>query len=841
MKITLNWLRQYVAVEESPEQLADRLTLLGLEVEAIETIGGEFDNIVVGQVLTREKHPNADKLSYCRVADGSGERLVVCGAQNFQAGDKVALALPGAVMPTAEGEKPFVIQVGKIRGLESQGMMCSNRELGLGQDHDGILILPSDAPVGQSLATFLGRAERDVLFDLEVTPNRPDLNSLVGIAREVAASSGLPLKLPPDTLPEPDPKVSATGGIQEWVSLSVEAPDLCPRYTARLIRGVRIGPSPDWLRSALEKVGLRSINNVVDITNYVLLELGHPLHAFDYRTLNPLSETGPDVKPTLRIRRAQPGESFQTLDGVTRILNPEMLVIADGQRAVAVAGVMGGAETEIQEHTVDVLLESAYFQPASIRRTSKQLGLRTEASYRYERGADVGICDRASRRAAALILEWAGGELVEGVLDSCSVSLEPRRVALRPERVNAVLGTQLTVSEIVFYLKSLGFSNGLPKPRPVDAVDDEAVDLSTPIDWWIPTYRVDLKQEIDLVEEVARMHGVNNIPSTPPRGAVGTHAFDAVHDDMGYVRTLLTGLGLDEAQTQTLISEQSARWMAASDPADAGRSWIALANPMSSDMTVLRPSLLPGLVTALQHNAHHKNPDGALFELGRVFRREGDGIVERWHVALAMTGRRAPGFWMGDTSEAPVDLFDLKGVLEELFERWGIGGMQYLSNPFEPTRETFYVQSARVALGGRLELGSLGQLSPRLARSLDIRGPVFLAEIDLETLRSRRQPTRSMKPLAQFPAVRRDVALLVSQDTSHDAVLKVIQKQRIPILDRVELFDLYCGDKIPQGRKSLGYTLVYRAPDRTLKDEEVQKVHTTVTQAVCKALGAEIR
>jgi phenylalanyl-tRNA synthetase beta chain len=544
MKVTLNWLKQYVDFNWSPEELTERLTMLGLEVEKVVKRGGEFEGVVVAQVLTRDKHPNADKLSLCRVNDGKGERQIVCGAQNFKAGDKVPLILPGASLPMKPGDKePFTIKVGKIRGVESHGMMCSPQELGLPDQVDGLLILKEDATVGQPFAEYLGRSGSDVIYDLEVTPNRPDLNSVLGIAREISALTGNPLKLPElgqvglvNREPGSGQRPSV---VHSLVDIRLVDEDLCPRYVARAINGVKIGPSPDWLRSTLEKVGIRSISNVVDVTNFVLLETGQPLHAFDYH----LIAKAQDGKPAIVVRRATEGEKFKTLDGQERTLTKEMLLIADEQKGIALAGVMGGLNTEINNATTDVLIESAYFTPTNIRRTSKQLALRTDASYRFERGADIGMADWASRRCAQLILQTAGGQLVEGVVDAYPKPFEPKQVTLRHAKVNELLGITLPHAESVKHLESLGLT--------VIHQTNEACLFS------VPSWRVDIKREVDLIEEIARLHGVDKIPSTPPRGAIGANAFDAVYDQLSEARRILSGLGLTEAQGQTLVSDAS--------------------------------------------------------------------------------------------------------------------------------------------------------------------------------------------------------------------------------------------------------------------------------------------
>src|ERR1039457_4936346 len=615
MKVTLNWLKQYVDFNWSPEELTERLTMLGLEVEGVQKISGAFDGIVVAQILTRDPVPGSDKLSVCKVNDGKGERTIICGAQNHKPGDKVPLILPGATLPLKPGEKePFVIKERKVFGITSHGMMCSPQELGLPGKVEGLLILPADAKIGQPFAEYLGRTGGDVVFDLEITPNRSDWNSVIGIAREIAAVTGNKLKMPDvdsvgtrSTASQTSTRkiadaVERVPTASDLVSVRLDDPDLCPRYTARVVKGVKIGPSPDWLRSTLEKVGIRSINNVVDVTNYVMLETGQPLHAFDYH----LIAKSKDGKPTIVVRRAKAGEEFVTLDGQKHKLTTENLLIADEQKGIALAGVMGGQNSEIKDNTADVLIESAYFSPTNIRRTSKTLGLRTDASYRFERGADIDINDWASARCAQLILETAGGQLAEGVVDAYPKPVEPKQIALRHHKVNELLGIGLRHEEIEFYLGQLGLKTAGRTARPIGANA-----APEPVTFQIPTFRVDLKREVDLIEEIARLHGVDKIPSTPPRGAIGTNAFDPIHDEIAEARRILSGLGLNEAQGQTLIANAECRMQNA--------ELVVLANPLSSDMDVLRPSLLPGLIHSLRHNVSRKNYDVALFEIGRTF------------------------------------------------------------------------------------------------------------------------------------------------------------------------------------------------------------------------------
>jgi phenylalanyl-tRNA synthetase beta chain len=825
MKVTLNWLQQYVDFAGSTEELAARLTMLGLEVEGVQKLGGEFEGIVVAQILTRDKVPGSDKLSVCKVNDGRGERTIICGAQNHQPGHKVPLILPNFALPLKPGEKePFVIKERKVFGVTSQGMMCSPRELGLSEDAEGLLILREDATVGQSFAEYLGRAGGDVVYDLEITPNRPDLNSVIGIAREIAAVTGNPLKLPEVTAATGP--VSTVGeapgtGVDSYVAVRVEEPELCPRYTARVVTGVKVGPSPDWLRGPLEKVGLRSINNVVDATNFVMLETGQPLHAFDYHLLAKAS----DGRPAIVVRRAGAGEKFTTLDGQERALTGDMLLIADEHKAIALAGVMGGANTEIRDDTRDVLIESAYFAPSNIRRTSKALGLRSESSYRFERGCDPGITEWASRRCAQIILQTAGGQLAPGVVDACAAPVQQKEITLRHRKVNELLGLSLTPEEIEFHLGQVGLKVAGRKARPVGEAGP-----AEPVTVRVPTFRVDLKREADLIEEVARLHGVDKIPSTPPRGAIGAHAFDAVFDQIAEARRILCGLGLDEAQGQTLISSAEAGMQDAQP--------VLLANPLSADMDMLRPSLLPGLIHALRHNASRKNTDVALFEIGRVFANVQGRAQEERRMAVALTGRRAPDFWSGDDRDARFDVHDLKGVLDEFLERFGLRGVTVTRRD---AATTLFLESATVALGGRLALGEFGQLLPALARKQDLRDPVFLAELNLDQLLARRNPARAFKPLPQFPSIRRDVAMLVPETVTHEAVLAAVRQAKPANLESAEVFDVFRGKNVPAGQKSLAYALIYRAADRTLTDAEVNAAHDKVLAQFRQALGATVR
>jgi phenylalanyl-tRNA synthetase beta chain len=817
MKITLNWLKQYVEFNWSPQELAERLTMLGIEVEGVKKLGGDLDGVVVAQILASEKHPNADKLSVCRVADGHGERQVVCGAKNYAVRDKVPLILPEHTLPAQPGEQPVTIRAGKIRGVESQGMLCSPKELGLADDAQGLLILPADAKLGQAFAEYLGRAPGDVVYDLEITPNRPDLNSVIGIAREVSALTGNPLRIPAVGNETQPPVGSEAESISQFVAVRIDDPDLCPRYLARVVRGVKIGPSPDWLSSTLEKVGVRSINNVVDVTNYVMLEVGQPLHAFDYHLLTAAPGTS---RPTIVVRRAAEGEKFTTLDGQERTLSNQMLLIADETKAIALAGIMGGQNTEINAQTADVLLESAYFKPQNIRATAKKLDLRTESSYRFERGADLGGTDWASQRALRLILETARGQPAGGVVDAYPKRAVPVEVTLRHVKTRELLGVEIPAKAQIDYLRRLELA----------LLGAEHGAFNT---FRVPTFRVDLKREIDLIEEIARLYGVDRIPATSPRGAIGANPYDLVHDELAEARRILTGLGLIEAQGQTLVSEAAVKaW-----PAPSGEALVELANPLSSDMSVLRPALLPGLLDALQHNVHHKNNDVALFEIGRVFSRKADGVGEARHMAVALTGRRHPTFWSGTDRDAKCDVYDLKGLIEGFLDEFGVRGLNYTRQAESPS---LYLESALIQLG-RQTLGELGQLSPLLARRYDLRDAVLLAELDLDLLLARRNTAKSFKPLPLFPFIQRDVAMLLPESTTHEAVLSAIKEARPQFLETVELFDVYRGQNVPGGQKSVAYSFTYRSAERTLTDAEVNAAHEKLVEQLKRRLQAVVR
>jgi phenylalanyl-tRNA synthetase beta chain len=785
MKVSLNWLREFVPLPSPTQALVDLLTLAGVEVEAVQQRGADIPDVVVAQILESGPHPNADRLSVCKVDAGHGRIVqIVCGAKNYSAGDKVPLALPGAVLP---GD--FKIKTGKLRGVESQGMMCSARELGLGEGHEGLLILPPAAPVGSPLSDLF---PPDVILDLEITPNRPDLLSHYGIAREIAALSSQPLSAAPGTNFSLQP--SALG------LLTIHSP-LCPFYSARRIRGVKVGPSPEWLRTRLESIGIRSINNVVDVTNYVMMEMGQPLHAFDEARL-----AGGEI----HIRPAAAGESFQALDGKTYSLTPLDLVIADSTAPAAIAGVMGGEASGVTEATVDLLLESALFNPQAVRRTSRRLGLASDSSYRFERGIDPAAVLAASHRATELILQVAGGVAEAGLETAGHLPDATRSVALRPGRCSALLGVEVPEQRIDSILTGFGLG------KQPDAT------------WLVPSFRQDLAREADLIEEVTRAYGIENIPGSVRGRPAPASPADLTHDAHMELRRRLAGQGFFEARTFSLISQRGAAPGNANPPVGISSRLVTIRNPLIEDQAVLRPSLVPGLLAALERNLRAGAKSIRLFELGRVF----IGDEERVHLAALLTGDALPPSWR-HTESGKTAFFDLKGCLESL-------GLEHLG--FEPASVDGLLPAMRITIAGQ-PAGSLGQLAPARLRVLDCPHPVTLFELDLASVRLKAIPSR-IAPIPRFPSVTRDIAIIADSALPHARIEEILRDANEPLLAGIQLFDLFsdpAGIRVPAGQKSLAYSLTYRSPERTLTADEVNAAHARLKERLKAALSVSFR
>ncbi len=801
MIVTYNWLKEFVDFDLPPAKLADLLTMLGLEVEGVTPCGEGMDDVVVALVEERAQHPNADKLSLCRVNNGKEVLSIVCGAQNFKAGDKVALAQIGATLP---GD--FKIKRSKIRGEESCGMLCSEKELGLADESAGIMILPADLPLG--LPVFAALGLKDTIFEIGLTPNRADCLSVIGIAREIAAKLGTKVRHPAFTLEDNGPSIN------DKASVVIEDAQLCPRYTARYIEGCRIAPSPRWLVNRLNAVGMRSINNVVDVTNYVLLEYGHPLHAFDFDLI---------AGEKIIIKRAGEGEKFTTLDGQERTLTANDLTIRDASRGVALAGIMGGENSEIKDNTTNILLESAYFNPTAIRLTSKRLGLHTESSHRFERGADVSVLARVADRAAALIAELAGGTIAHGLIDVHPSPVFPRTITAHLDRINRTLGITLTADEVTTIFHNLEFAVTQTEPG-VMAVT-------------VPLFRVDLEREIDLIEEVARLHGFENIPATMPKARVFSDRPPRSQRMERDVRSLLVAQGFNEVINFSFIAPDAYDRLLL-PPDDPRRSAVKLLNPLVAEQSVMRTTLLPSLLETAAANISHRELNLRLFELRRVYHpRPGEELpAEPLHIAAIMTGRREPEGWCQGSDM--VDFYDVKGIAETLLSSLQMPPMEYSSE----APESFYHpgKSCTILSGGK-PVGSLGELHPDVQENFSLSQPVYYLELDFNRLLSHAHEREAVQAPSRYPDVARDIAMLLAEEIPATRVLECVRGVRLKELDNVAIFDLYKGEHVPAGQKSLAIRVRYRSPERTLTDDEVTRSHQRVIDALTAKLNITVR
>jgi len=801
MKVSFNWLKEYVDCELTPSELADLLTMAGLEIEGVEAVGPELKGVVVAQIASIAPHPGADRLSLCRVKSGEKTYAIVCGARNMRQGDKVALALAGAELP---GE--VQVKKTKIREELSEGMLCSEAELGLSTSAEGIMILPPDAPVGSQVADTLNT--KDHLLELSVTPNRGDCLSIIGVAREVAALTGTRIHPPASKLRQGKNEVA------DAVRVSVLDPDLCPRYSARLITGVRIGPSPFWLRTRLERAGVRSINNVVDVTNYIMLEYGQPLHAFDFDLL----EGGEIV-----VKRAAPGERFVALDGIERVLQKDTLMICDAMRAVAIGGVMGGLNSEIRDATSRVLLESAYFSPQGIRRTSSALGLRTESSYRFERGIDPEGVLAASLRAAALIAELAGGEAAKGAIDCYPTPLPCPEIRLRLSKVSAVLGMSLEPKEVKGILERLCME-----------VRENKGD-----EWVIApaTYRGDITREIDLIEEIGRLKGYDHIPVQVPKMWVMPFREEPEEELEQRLKDALVGLGFYEVITFSFISPQYLEALRL-PPDDPRLLPLPLLNPLAEVQSVMRTTLLPGLLETARYNLSHKNSDLKIFELREVYSpRQGEKLPEeRRALAGLVTGAVAPEGWNIPHEEA--DFYYVKGCVEQVLTE-----LKTPAPTFTTGEGTPYLSPGKGAVInlGRDKIGTVGELHPEVAHAFELPSGVFIFEFELPLLANHFRREITFTPLPRFPSVARDVAVTIDAGISAEEIAAIIKGVDNRYIESIEVFDSYQGDPIPRGRKGLAYRIRYRSPDRTMTDEEVNEFHREVLERLEKVPALTIR
>lgn len=810
MKIPLSWLKQYVPVTLSPKELAHRLTMAGLEVSGVEEVGGEWarDKVVVGRVLKVDAHPDADRLTLPTVELGNGETMtVVCGAPNVAAGQKIAFAREGALLFSPRSGKVEPLKGARIRGVESHGMVCSVLELGLGDEHDGILVLDEDAPVGAPLIDYMG----DAVLDIDVTPNRPDCLSLLGVAHEVAALTG-------EVVTEPDPSYDEHGpSIGDSVNIEIADADLCYRYTASLITGISIGESPQWMQDALIKAGQRPINNVVDVTNYVMLEYGQPLHAFDFDGVK---------DDTIIVRAARPGEVLETLDGERRTLQPPVLTIADSTDAIGLAGVIGGANSEMHDGTTAVLLESANFDPINTRRTSTSLRLSTEASHRFQRGIRAELAPLALRRATQLVLKLAGGEAARGIVDLYPGRKAPPEVSVSLHRISQVLGADFDMGQVEQILSSLGFERAA-------GIDEKTGAITMTAPYW----RSDIEIEDDLVEEIARIVGYDSLPTTMLSSSI-PHVDPQVMPILKErVRDLLAAAGMRETISYSATSLETLGEVAALDD---GPQPLKIANPMSGELEYLRTSLRGSVLETLASN-RRVDQSGSIrvFEIGRVFLRkeeakERDLPDQNEMLVGVLSGPRFATSWQ--SPEGELDFFDAKGVLESVFPNLGV----HLT--YKPHVDSIlHPGKAAMLMLGETPVGVIGEVHPSVRESFDLgAGPVAMFEVDLEAVKEISQRMGvGYQSASRFPESHRDLALILDAGVPSDAVQAIIEGNRLVV--KSVPFDVYSGQGVPEGKKSVAYRVVYQSDSATLTSEQVDKAQQDILRRLNRQLGAELR
>ena len=802
MKISLNWLKSYVPIQLDVAVLAEALTMTGLEVEAVYDRYDYLKTVVVGRVVSIMAHPKSEKLCCCIVDSGTARIPVVCGAPNVHLNCLSALALPGTQLPDGT-----IIEAGVIRGADSEGMLCSEAELGLGPDRSGIMLLDPALTAGDSLASALDLS--DTVLEIGLTPNRSDCLSLIGIAREVAAIQKTALSLPEITLP------AGKGTIGQMTSVSILAPDHCPRYAARILTGATVRPSPHWLCDRLMSVGIRPINNVVDITNFVMMETGQPLHAFDFDRL---------AGHRIVVRTAVAGEQFTTLDHKSRTLSADMLMICDGEKPVAIAGVMGGCNSEIESTTQSILIESACFDPSSIRKTSKYFGLNTDASHRFERGVDPEGTVFALDRAAALMSDICGGILIEGVVDERPVVREQLSLVLSTEATNRLLGTQIDSAVMDSMLRSIGFL-----VEPLNPDQRKVIP---------PSFRVDVSRPVDLVEEIARLSGYDRIPTTFPVISEGSAGALPSQRHREQVLRLMTGLGFSETITYSFVHPQSCQHLriASGDP---GARVLRVLNPLSEDQGIMRTSLIPGMLETVYRNISRQSRNLKLFEIGNVFVSNGqDALPDEIEMLSGLwTGARQEVSWhMPDTA---CDFYDLKGVLEAFLEALHIDGVQFsrnaaLSCPYLKPGHAAGIQC------GRQLVGYIGQVHPETQSYFNIKQPVYVFEVDIRKLFAGVPDALQSAPIPRFPAVARDITLILSKAIESSRIVEMVQEMRDPLVERIMLFDVFEGGHLPPDKKSLSFRMTYRSAVGTLEDEAINVLHKSISDKLIQEFNASL-
>jgi phenylalanyl-tRNA synthetase beta chain len=801
MKLSYNWLKEYINISVPTDELVNILTTTGLEVEEVTDDRKKYDGFYTARILKIEPHPDADKLQLCTVNSVNGEQTVVCGAPNVKEGQNVVLGTEGAIVPSAG----FQLSKRKIRGIESNGMICSKMELELGEDHDGIWELPEGVEPSQPLADYLELD--DIVFEIAITPNKGDCLSHYGIARDLAAYFGKEAKLP-------DTTHSANGtDVSKSVEIEIENTDACPRYAAKVVRGVKVGESPAWLKKKLTSVGLRPINNVVDATNFVLMELGQPLHAFDYDLVS---------GNKIIVKNATDKQKFTTLDDKERELDSEMLMICDAEKPIAVAGVMGGGNSEVSDTTVNVLIESAFFAPNSVRRTAKKLGINSDASYRFERGVDIDAVELAANRCAQLLEQIAGGSVESGIVDNYPNKKENITVSLRYARVEKIIGIKLENSKIDEILTSLNFK--------IVSQDDEKAEFE------IPNYRHDIEAEIDLIEEVIRMYNYDNL--TPQFFA--NVSFDsrkmpkklekpARRDEL---RHFLINRGFNESLTQNQIDPASAEIFTETP--------LVVSNPLGRDLSIMRPSLIPSMLRVISRNIRLGTPDLQLFEVGKVFQSNDNeentvkGIEESEAILITITGNDAPNNWSEKSKE--VSYYNIKGLLENIIE-------------FTKLKNVKFKQEATVGFGGnscgiyqgKTKLGHFGELDIRILKQYEVEQPVFAIELDMSKLYEIEKEPSKYNTVSAFPSTSRDLAFVLDEDIDAGKILTLIESNGGKYLKSADIFDVYTGDNLPDGKKSVAYSMEFVSTERTLTDSDIDKVINKLVNNIENTFKAQLR
>ncbi|MFA5399108.1 MAG: phenylalanine--tRNA ligase subunit beta [Dehalococcoidia bacterium] len=799
MKVPLKWLKDYVDIDIPVDELARKLTLAGLEVSDIQVIGGSWDKVLVGRIMTVEPHPNADRLRLTTVDLGSRQITVVCGAPNLVVDDKIAFALVGASLIDGHTGKVEELKPAKIRGVVSEGMICAEKELGISDNYEGILVLPQDYEIGRPLADYLG----ETILDIDITPNRADCLSVMGIAREVAAITGHPFRMPDLTYEE------GSKGAESYASVQIKDPDLCPRYCAGIIDGITIKSSPQWMQDRLAACGARPINNIVDVTNYVMLEFGQPLHAFDYREIR---------GQKIIVRRAADGEIMYTLDEVERKLSSDILLIADAERAVAVAGIMGGLSSEVRDSTTTILLESANFSQAAIHRGSQQLKLGSEASARFEKGLNPELALMAVRRAAQLMAQLGGGKVARGIIDVYPGKQERKPIPVSEAEVKRILGMDVNADNIKKCLKSLGL-NCKKGGKGTVLVD---------VPWW----RNDINIPVDLIEEVARATGYENIPESmlssplPTGESVPAVAFRRKLQD------IMVGCGFQEIITYPLTSLEVLAKLSAASIVQSPEP-LKMANSMSRELEYLRTSLRAGILNALARNQRNRENNIRLFEIARVFLPRSKDLPVENEILCGLIDSLVPDTYWQHKSD-PVDFYFVKGIVETVLTRLGIEA-EY------PTGNDATLNPAKCAdvMAGSVKIGVIGEVHPAVLRQFDITDPAFLFELDVDRLLKLASRPLIYKAVSKYPGITRDIAVLLDAGIGYQKIADIVQSFKL--VSDMQLFDLYVGEQVPDGKKSIAFRVIYQAADRTLKDEEVDKVQQRILERLSEELGASLR